>query len=95
MLLAALLQNKSSRLELQQLMVQVMPWLDWQGGSKDAEARALAEWLWWLAGDDQQRGVVQVEAATDVEAQVNEPDPWAHVTSSDEEDEDWKPSGGR
>lgn len=38
-------------------MVQVMPWLDWHGASKEAEVATLAEWLWWLAVDAQRQGV--------------------------------------
>lgn len=44
-----------NRLALQRLMVQAMPWLDWQQASKDAEARTLAEWLWWLLVDTRQQ----------------------------------------
>jgi hypothetical protein len=87
----ALLQNKSSRLDLQQLMAQAVPWLDWQGGTKEEEVRALAAWLWWLAGDTQQRGVVEVDDTVAKQDEAKESDPWVRVSSSDEEDEDWKP----
>lgn len=60
------LQYTFNRLVLHQLMVQVMPWLDWQANSKEAEVGALAEWLWWLTVDAQQQGVVGVNVTSDM-----------------------------
>jgi hypothetical protein len=57
--------GKYNRLDLQQLMVQAIPWLDWRSHIKGEEVRALAEWLWWLAVQAQQEGVVGVHVATD------------------------------
>jgi hypothetical protein len=57
--------GKYNRLDLQQVMVQAIPWLDWQHHAKGADARALAEWLWWLAVQAQQQGVAGATVATD------------------------------
>jgi hypothetical protein len=57
--------NKFNRLPLQQIMVQAIPWLDWQQHVKGGEVRTLAEWLWWLAVTAPQQGVVGAQVATD------------------------------
>jgi hypothetical protein len=68
--LPALQNTKFNRLALRRLMVQAMPWLDWQERNKGAEVRALAEWLWWLAEESRQQGVVGVEVDTELPARA-------------------------
>jgi hypothetical protein len=58
-------QANYNHLTLQQLMVQVMPWLDWQAGSKTSEVNALAEWLWWLSVLAPQQKVVGADVTMD------------------------------
>lgn len=47
------------RVAVQQLCVEVMPWLDWVGPDKAAEVHALAMWLSWLADERHGQGVRQ------------------------------------
>jgi hypothetical protein len=68
-------QYTHNRLALQQLMVQTVPWLDWQQASKEAEVHALAEWLWWLAVDAQKQEVPGVNVTTHTPYGANGPSP--------------------